>query len=1759
MSITTKLNENNYKKIPITINKLLDIPSLYRHGLINSNLNLSFFHSILYLLDEDYRKVSKKDKELIVESLIKNLNTYISSKSSLKNINVSLVNINSYEYKEELIRLINEYISKIFKKTYNILLIKKVNDIYVLSEVIKPNINYLLIVYNQEFYEPLFQKKSSENKYSFTIKEIKQSGGENASNNDDESYEPNASQPELEVMEEVKNNNNEEEATNSNNSNNNTNNNTELSDNRIVPAPDKPAIQIQEPSSSEPANNSNELLVNNLDPNQITTNDEEYDNNNVIELEDENVKKLKKEEIDSLMEQQSLYYDDELVYNKMFNLLYNNYDNEKLQNEKATKLRDIYMDTIKYRKAKINMKSFLPVIHMDVKEFQDKVKAFEDFKPDNDYLYNYQEHYKIFVSAMMPYKYLSTNYQILVKFDERTPAYILNMENEKSSDDEFNVVNKATIIRSLNQIQLINKIENHLENREMVNYYNSQYVNLIGFYSKNDETTDKYETFNINNYLNQLQELNENDKVEIYFNDFYYNRGNELIEKTNGKVIKKGDNKVIIDLDNSILYKYDKEPITKLEYDLNNLKINNYIVYKETASPQYVYRKKDLLNKNILFLFDNKFNTYNNKIKYINSTINFISPKINELLYIYNDIIKNKYTFDLIEYLLEKYNSNFTNIFVNNADYDIYKKFIENIINEVSERKDIPILNTTTKEIKEEDRNIYNNYKLLLEVVKGILENNSKKNYENEVSKYELALSSLEKKGIDKLELDPEQLRERGELIEYNNDIELIMENCAYNDKPYNEKLKYALVKNITNIKNDKYIEYFKQLKEELKEKINSEEDKENKEDKEILKNYNQTLDYYLKNEYLVDLDFYNLSKNNEYFSNRESKNETSSPSIFIRHNNKWIYIGYLTQEGKIDILQLYKLIYASYNNLWNLPLSEIDKVKNILNYYMESENMSYLRDFYKSMLNIDEILKIINQNIKNIDINIELWDKRLELINKRIKYENLEFSINIENVYKNIEGDIGDEDDELFWTDLDNIDSYGGGEIQVQMDTINEKYISKNEIYEKLDRIVKEIDIKLENNEFLFMKEYIENLLGKIFRTSILKYIRDKVSEEDKKNINIKKLKELIETDYLFYINKDIKLKISDNIEIFSKSEIFKSIQNLNRNVSSNILSFGIAFITIYLLIHYKNVSSLIDNIKIKNTLLYGGDLNKTRDIIITILIGLLNNIISSELGKKFNKDDLRQEVIRRYNRILEMVVLFKRKIDKIQDEMLASTNNQNKNILNINNKWDLFRPIPRVVNKDSKLSKYLNELYQLLSSKVINKDNIIIGKTTSSFISELNISYDYYNDIKLEYDKTNSKYIDYNSKMNKDIRLLLKNDIKLSYKVENKTSILEFKNYDNKNIKLLEKEDKEVNFKNTSIDNILNLVIFKKNKLKHLEEILLKIKDGKLNNANILNELNKLQKVIENKFLNIIENIKGYDEIQKLMRLFIEFKDFNNNKLKDETIYLNFKNSIEKILNYDMKYIVSRIINNYDGKVRIKYEKKQKQYINKWTEKDIERIYNTYQIKVKLNDEYILKNKYDSELLENETKKIINKELLLIFKDISISSILELKVDYNIIILLALLILLLEEILDIIENKSQIKDINKREKVKQSIISGLFFDIYEKLNKLIIPDSIKYINMDDKIEKLMREIKEKQKKKRQDERIKEQELMKALTTKEQINNTKPTEEDIGHLDTSIDEHKGDFGSQQQKEEYAYIEDNGMDMGDIREGEEDFIDEDDA
>jgi len=1793
----TKLNENNYKRIPSVINKLLDIPSLYRHGVINSDISLSFFHSLLYLLDNDYRKSLKSDKETIVASLIKNLNTYISTNSTLKDINVAYVNIETYANRTQLLEVINEYLSKIFKETYKIILIRKTNnDEFNLSESkseLKANIKYVLIFYNHNYYEPIYQKKSSSNQYFFTSAEIKQvneskqqSGGEDNNNNEindnnNTSYEPEKSQlnnandeKNINANDEENNNANDEENNNANDEENNnanqTNNNNEKSENRIVEVNKEP-IPIENPSLSSDEVNEQNNLNSNINRGSITTNDEDYNNDEIIELEENNLKRLKQEEIESVMQQQSLYYDENLVYNHIFNLIYENYDNDIQQKEKSTKLTNIYMDTIKYKKPKINLKSFMPIVHMDIKDIKVKFDAFDEFKPDNDDLYNYQERYKIFLAAMMPYKYLSSNYQLLVKFDENTPAYILNMENERSSDEEVNIINKPTIVKSLYQIQLINKIENYLENREMENYYNSQFVNLIGFYSQNNENTKNYETFNINNYINQLQQLSENDKIVIYFNDFYYNRGNELIDSITGEISKKNNNILTIKLTASINYKYDENPIENLEYNIENLKINNYIIYKENMEPQYVYKKKDLLDKNILFLFDNKFNISNQKIRYINDIISFIAPKINELLYIYNDIIKNKYTFDLIEYLLEKYNLSFTNIFLNNNDYTLYSKFIENIIDEISAKKDIKILesHSKNKEIKEEETNIYANYKLFLDVIKKILENENKnvKNIQSYVDKYESELKKLEIKGTEKIELDIEKLEERGELIKYDTDIELIMSNYMYNASNYDAKIKYAVVSNITNIKNDKYIEYFKQLKEKIS-KNNEENEKEADAGQQILKIYDDTLTYYLNNEYLIDMDLYNLAKNNEFFDNREKQNKASAPSVFIRNNNKWIYIGYVKDNGNIDLLQLYKLVYSSYSNLSNLPLTEIEKIKNILNYYMENDNMSYLRDFYKSQLNIDEILNLILINIKNIDINIELWNQRLELNNKRIYYETVEFNINLEHIYKNIEGDLNDTNDDLFWIDLDNIEQYNAGELQVDYDTINEKYIAKNEIYDKLQKMTNDIDLKLENNEFIFMKEFIENLLSKILRTSILKYIRDKISDEDRKNVNIKELKELIEKDSLFYINKDIKLKLSENIQYFKDSDVFKSMINFNKNISKNVISFGIAFMTIYILIHHNKISSLIDNSKIHKTLLYSNStLDKMRDIIISILINLLYNYISGELGKKFSRDDMQNDVIKRYNRILEMVVLFKRQIDKLKNNITEKNQEREFVALSFDNNWDLFRPITKITNKDTKLSKYLHDLYQLVGSKIYSNEMVkISGIILAGHLKEIDYNYDYYDNINLEYDKTNSMNIEYDKNKSKEIRLLMKNNVSLSYRKIERLLELEFDKYDDKKIKMISNKNNELNdklkdIKNANIDNILNLSLFNNKKIELFKTLLVKIKEGKLDNSNILSELNKLQKIIEDKYNHLLEPIKSYDEIRNILRLFIEFKDFDNNKISNESVYLDLKNYLEQLLNYDMKYMISRIINNYDIKNRLRYERKQKFVINKWNEKDLDRLYKAYELKVKNNDEYIKVNKYNMEVLDDNNKQLLNKEIISIFKNINISSILSLNIQYNIIILLAIFVLLLEEIVNVIDTKLQIKDVNKREKIKETLISCIFLHIYEKLNKIIIPNG-NYDNMKDKIEILMRDIKEKQKKKVQEKRNKEQEILKALSQKDILAKTTPTTEQVGNLETSVDEHSGDFADKELQEEYANMEENGFDFGDINMDEDGgaygFVDEDD-
>ena len=277
-------------------------------------------------------------------------------------------------------------------------------------------------------------------------------------------------------------------------------------------------------------------------------------------------------------------------------------------------------------------------------------RLFELFKPfidDNDFLnnLNYSKYIPLFDRDSISHCILNNNQDCV------------DLDNNKIDIEKFRLLS--------NRIFKLNK------NRTLT-LYNGDNVKLLGYISSFPKNKN-FRKFDMSKYYNDIEQLEINDKVKIYFNIT-----NDTIKENNyninGTIISIKNSKIDIELDKSIILK-DEIKTNKLSYYKNN-NFNNFYIYLEEEEDN-IYFKKQLIDdlESIAFQFpesEQKINIKDdpNYQKYLS----FILPNITELISYYN----NFFNFEDIQEILNNYSYNINNLHKDDIEI-IYNKFKSNI------------------------------------------------------------------------------------------------------------------------------------------------------------------------------------------------------------------------------------------------------------------------------------------------------------------------------------------------------------------------------------------------------------------------------------------------------------------------------------------------------------------------------------------------------------------------------------------------------------------------------------------------------------------------------------------------------------------------------------------------------------------------------------------------------------------------------------------------------------------------------------------------------------------------------------------------------------------------------------------------------------------------------------------------------------------------------------------------------------------------
>lgn len=173
--------------------------------------------------------------------------------------------------------------------------------------------------------------------------------------------------------------------------------------------------------------------------------------------------------------------------------------------------------------------------------------------------------------------------------------------------------------------------QKYLTKQNMQQIYDGDSVDVIGYFNIGSSAVEnKIEYFDINNYYQQVFELELGGKVNVFFNDFVFNKSGNIVEITRGTVFKKDNTKVIINLGKT--------------YNINGVKSSVVTIYKDKPSVCFVYGMKHdgfkyhkslLTSTPIVFILLNS-QTPNS------DTLSIIKPNtLSELMYVNRQILPN--------------------------------------------------------------------------------------------------------------------------------------------------------------------------------------------------------------------------------------------------------------------------------------------------------------------------------------------------------------------------------------------------------------------------------------------------------------------------------------------------------------------------------------------------------------------------------------------------------------------------------------------------------------------------------------------------------------------------------------------------------------------------------------------------------------------------------------------------------------------------------------------------------------------------------------------------------------------------------------------------------------------------------------------------------------------------------------------------------------------------------------------------------------
>jgi len=380
--------------------------------------------------------------------------------------------------------------------------------------------------------------------------------------------------------------------------------------------------------------------------------------------------------VKQLLQNEFIQYSEQDFKNNLVILLRNTNYNIKLLDNLYKIYNDLNID--EETKSKYNDDNLIPIIFINKKYYvevnAENLSADEIDKNVNENIIkiNFNDMYNYILNSRkaienQPYQiYENLLFNFEKPFeDDNNNIKLLNLTNyipkhnrDAVSSCIYNAINDTNEQENINNNQCVNinnepiryetfrilssvhaNISNENEPNKLIELYSGDNVKIVGYTNKIPNKDDDISVFDINKYIENINDFEKNDKVMVYPNIRL-----ETDEGINGTIKSIKDNIISIKLKNKI--KIDNISTNVISYDKNSLD-NNFYIYPIDETE--IYYKNLLKNKIIAF----KFNKDN-----FNISSRFIYPNIYQLLTYYDNIIN----YDDIRNILNEFKFNIDNL-----------------------------------------------------------------------------------------------------------------------------------------------------------------------------------------------------------------------------------------------------------------------------------------------------------------------------------------------------------------------------------------------------------------------------------------------------------------------------------------------------------------------------------------------------------------------------------------------------------------------------------------------------------------------------------------------------------------------------------------------------------------------------------------------------------------------------------------------------------------------------------------------------------------------------------------------------------------------------------------------------------------------------------------------------------------------------------------------------------------------------------------